>query len=214
MQKKSVLSPEKIVQTAYDFLDRDGIENISMRKLAQSLDVHVMSLYNHIKNKDELLGIMVEKVISEIYLPEEKQPWKQEMLLRAESAYKTLLKHWWATNLIVTRINTGVAALTYFDKTLGCLKSSGFTLPHADAVINAMDSYIYGFTMIEYSFPFKEQDYTDVVQEYEHFIPKSKYPNMHELSKMIENQQHDGIHNFMEGFVYILEGFEKNITKR
>lgn len=211
MEKKRVLSPEKIVQAAYEYLDRDGIESISMRKLAQTLDVHVMSLYNHIKNKDELLGIMVEKVISEIYLPEEGKPWKGEMSKRAESAYETLLKHWWATNLIVTRINTDAATFTYFDKTLACLKNGGFTLPQADFAINAMDSYIYGFTLIQYSFPFKEEQYSEVAQEYEYIIPKSKYPNMHQLSKMIEKQEYNGIHNFMEGFTFILAGLEKII---
>ena len=208
MPKKITLSPEKIIQTAYEHLDREGIEKISMRKLAQTLDVHVMSLYNHIKNKDELLGIMVEKVISEIYLPRETEPWKGEMFKRAESAYKTLMKHWWATNLIVTRIHTDRSTFTYFDRTLGCLINAGFTYPQADFAVNAMDSYIYGFTLIQYSFPFKEEEYSDAAQEYEYIIPKSKYPHMHALSKMIEKQKYDGIHNFREGFSFVLDGLE------
>ena len=209
MKKKSALSLEKIIQTTYECLDKNGVENISMRKLAELLGVQAMSLYNHIKNKDELLDLVVEKVLSEIYIPKEGKSWKNEMTKRAESAYRTLIKHWWATSLIVTRINAGTASFTYFNKTLGCLHDAGFTLPQADHAINTMDSYIYGFTLIKYNFPFKEQDYSKVVQEYEHVISRKKYPYMFTLSKMIERKDYDGEHSFQEGFNYTLSGLEK-----
>ena len=48
-----------------ELADRDGIESISMRRLAQELGIEAMSLYTHVRNKDDLLDGMVDAVIGE-----------------------------------------------------------------------------------------------------------------------------------------------------
>ena len=51
---------------AIELADRDGIETISMRKLAQELGVEAMSLYTHVRSKNDLLAGMADTVISQI----------------------------------------------------------------------------------------------------------------------------------------------------
>ena len=55
-----------MVSAAIELADRDGIESISMRKLAQELGVEAMSLYTYVRSKDDLLDGMVDTVIAMI----------------------------------------------------------------------------------------------------------------------------------------------------
>ena len=68
-RRREPLTRERIVRTAIALADDIGIETLSMRKLARELDVEAMSLYNHVKNKGDLVDAMVDDVVSEIELP-------------------------------------------------------------------------------------------------------------------------------------------------
>ena len=60
------LSKERVLRAAMVLADERGIESLSMRKLAQELGFEVMSLYNHVSNKDEILAGIVDLVAHEI----------------------------------------------------------------------------------------------------------------------------------------------------
>jgi AcrR family transcriptional regulator len=60
------LSQETIVRAALELLNRDGIENLTMRSLAAFLDTKAASLYRHIKDKQDLYDLIAEAVIAEI----------------------------------------------------------------------------------------------------------------------------------------------------
>ena len=64
-QPRPALSRERVLRTAVDLAERGGIESLSMRKLAQALDVVPMALYQHVANKDELLNALVDVVPGE-----------------------------------------------------------------------------------------------------------------------------------------------------
>src|SRR5919106_5226050 len=76
MARKRPLSRETVLQAALRLADDSGIESLSMRKLARELGVEAMSLYNHVANKDDLLGGLLELVADEIELPTEDVDWK------------------------------------------------------------------------------------------------------------------------------------------
>ncbi len=77
-----------------------------MRKLAQSLGVEAMSLYNHVANKDDLFDGMVDIVISEIAVPNlGNDGGKYTMRDRANSAHSARLQHPWVAMTILSRVN-------------------------------------------------------------------------------------------------------------
>ena len=82
VQTRTPLTRERVLLTAVDLADRDGAEPLSMRKLAEALDVVPMALYRHVANKDELLGGMVDVVIGEIDPPLEGADWKTAIRAR------------------------------------------------------------------------------------------------------------------------------------
>lgn len=76
---RAPLTRQRVVAAAVELADRNGIESISMRKLVQELNVEAMSLYPHVRNKDDLLDGMVDAVISEIPLSADGVGWKSSL---------------------------------------------------------------------------------------------------------------------------------------
>jgi len=175
-KSRSPLSRAQILRTALKIADKDGLKSLSMRKLASAVQVEAMSLYNHVKNKDDILGGIVDLVAAEIEVPKIKGDWRQNMRLRSISAHEVLLKHPWAAQLIVSRINVGPAMLRYVDATIGCLYEAGFSYAAADHAWNAIDSHVYGFTLQKMNFPIADDDYTTTAESHLELIPAEKFP--------------------------------------
>jgi AcrR family transcriptional regulator len=208
-----LLSQDSILQTAKLIVQADGLEKLSMRKLAAKLNVKAMSLYNHIQNKDHLIDLLLDDVISQITLPQQNENWQREMLKRAESAHQVFLENAWSLMPLLSRINSGPAMLRYIDRSLACLHYAGFTLPEADQILNYFDSYIYGFTLIELQFPIHTEDYQSTTEEMLPDLPRKDYPAMHQLSLILLQKSYDGKQDFVSGIQTILKGLEMKLTK-
>lgn len=208
------LTRERILQAALAFADANGIESLSMRKLAGDLGVEAMSLYNHVKNKDEIIDSVVDMVVGEIDLPHLEVDWKDAMRQRARSAHEVLLRHPWVTLALVSRASAGPAMLRYIDTTLGCLREAGFSFEEADRIWNAMDNHIYGYTLQELNFPFAEPEYANAAQEFVEQTSIDEYPYFRQLTEMIISREYDGVHNFDFGLELILDGLERFLEHR
>ena len=71
------LSRDRIVATARDLADREGLDAVTLRRLAAELDVHVTSLYNHVATRDAIVDGIVELLISEANLPGRPRNWEE-----------------------------------------------------------------------------------------------------------------------------------------
>ena len=89
-----------MLQAAVVLAARDGIESLTMRKLADELGAGAMSLYHYVANKDELLDGMVDVVFSEIEVSSDGVDWKKALRRRATPAREALLRHRWAIGLM------------------------------------------------------------------------------------------------------------------
>ena len=208
-KKSRPLSRKRILQAALKLADTEGLAALSMRKLAEGLSVQAMSLYNHVKNKEDIIDGLVELAIAEIEKPDLKLDWQIAMRNRAISAHQVLVKHPWATMAIASRVNVGEANLRYLDATISCLVEAGFSYEMADHIWNAIDSYVYGFTLQELNFPFQADEYATVAAEYVHLIPAQKYPYFNALTHHVIEGKYNGIHEFEFGLDVLLAGFEK-----
>jgi AcrR family transcriptional regulator len=206
--KRERLSRELVLQAAVSFADEHGIESLSMRRLGQELGVEAMSLYNHIKNKDDLLDAMVEIVVADIEAPKVGGDWREAMRRRANSAHDALLAHPWATMLLVSRANVGPRMLRYVEATVGCLVEAGFSYVLADRAWNAIDSHVYGFTLQELNFPFDPSEYGEVAKQFLPMLPADEFPHMRALSELVIEGKHDGLQDFSFGLEILLVGLE------
>jgi AcrR family transcriptional regulator len=202
------LTRERVLRAAIKSADDGGIDALSMRKLAQSLKVEAMSLYNHVANKGEVLDGITDIVVGEIGVPPIGSDWQAAMRQRATSAHEMLLRHPWASLLIVSRANVGPAMLRYVDATIGCLREAGFSYEMADRAWNAIDSHVYGFTLQEFNFPFDPSEYASAAKEFLPMIPVAKFPYLNALSQQVIDGTHHGVHDFEFGLQLILDGLE------
>lgn len=206
---RAPLTRDRVLHAAITLADQEGLAALTMRALANGLGVQAMSLYNHVANKDDLLDGIVDLVVSEIEVPSEADPWQVAMKRRAMSAHAVLLRHPWACGLLMSRAAVGPAKLRYVDATIGCLARAGFSLAMVDHAWNALDSFIYGFTLQQLNFPFKAEDYSSIAASYLPSLSAKQYPWMRALTYQVATGAHNGLHSLDFGLELLLEGLER-----
>lgn len=162
---RAPLSRERVLHAAVTLAARDGIESLTMRKLADELGAGAMSLYHYVPNKEELLDGMVDIVFSEIELPSVDVDWRTAMRRRAISTREVLNRHRWAVGLMESRRSPGPASLRVHDAVLGYLREAGFSIEMTIQAYSVLDAYIYGFALQEKSVPFDNAEESAAVAE-------------------------------------------------
>jgi AcrR family transcriptional regulator len=152
------LNRDRVLEAAVALAARDGIESVSMRKLAEHLGVGAMSLYHYVPNKDDLLDGMVDLVFGEIELPSPGADWKAALRRRGLATREVLNRHRWAVGLMESRTTPGPASWALHDAVLGCLREGGFSIELTIQAYSVMDAYIYGFALQEKSLPFDDAE--------------------------------------------------------
>ena len=203
------LSRERVMAEALRMVDEGGLDVLSMRNLAQALQVEAMSLYNHVQNKEHILDGLVELVVSEIEVPPTGGDWRAAMRRRALSAHAVLMRHPWATMLFVSRMNIGPNMLRYVDATIGCLRGAGFSYPMADHAWTSIDAYVYGFTLQKLNFPLGPAEYASSASQFLPMIPAAQFPHLNGMSQEVIAGRHDGLHQLDFGLELLLDGIER-----
>jgi AcrR family transcriptional regulator len=143
--RRPALTRQQVVTAAVELADRDGIESISMRRLAQALGVEAMSLYTHVRNKEDLLDAIADTVIGLIPV-EAGADWRASLREMALGARGVMLRHPWAPRVIETRDNPGPAAVAYINAELGVLREAGFSVAQTHQALHLLGSRALGFT--------------------------------------------------------------------
>jgi AcrR family transcriptional regulator len=177
------LTRQRALTTAMTIADTDGIESLTMRKLAQTLGVEAMSLYHHVANKNDILDGMVDMVFAEIDLPSHDVDWMTAMTNRGRSVRTALVRHRWAISLMESRTSPGPSTLRHHDAVIGCCRRAGFTVEMTGHAFSLIDSYIYGFVLQEVNLPFDDGD--DLGELVDSMMPPEMaeaYPHLTELT--------------------------------
>lgn len=208
-KNRRTLSREKIIDRALKLADEVGIDGLSMRKLASELGTTPMAIYNHVSNKDELIDLLLARVVGELELPEIGAPWQEAMRKRAHSMRNIILRHKWAAVLLISKISLTDEVLSDVNATIGCLIQTGFSYAQADWARNTIDSHIYGYTLQELNMPVSPAQYKDAASQYLPMVDKEKYPFMHQGAVQVIDGTYDGVIDFSFGLELILSGLEK-----
>ncbi len=149
------LTPDRVFRAAVSVADADGIAALTMRKLAQVLEVEAMSLYHHVADKDAVLNGMVDVVVGEVDArvaataapPGEPHPhWKTAVRQRILTAREVLLAHPWAPGVIESRTTMSPTVMRYYDSLVGLLRDGGLSVSLVHHAMHALGSRALGFT--------------------------------------------------------------------
>jgi AcrR family transcriptional regulator len=195
--------------------DEIGLDDLSMRRLAEALGVEAMSLYHHVPNKDAILDGMVDRVFAEIAHPDPALDWKRALHDRCASVREALLRHPWAIRVMESRAQAGPATLGHHDAVLGCLRAAGFSIPLAGHAYAVLDGFTYGFVMTELNLPFRSgEEAQAVAAKMFAQIPPGAFPHLIEFAT--ERAMKPGYSysdEFAFGLALILDGLERALAR-
>ena len=139
------LDRERIVVAALRIVDEDGIDALSLRRLAEDLHVTPMSLYWHVADKAELLELVGHAVLAEIELPERTGDWMDQLREVHRAMLVAFLRHPNTTDLLVGRARFGPGGLATFERILEILLDAGFTPEGAFDAYQSLYLFTLGF---------------------------------------------------------------------
>lgn len=132
---KTGLTPGMIARRAIALADADGLEAVTIRRLANDLGVTPMALYWHFRNKDELLDAMAAGVFEEIVpATDESAPWQQRLRAMLASLVAALRAHPAIAPLVSTRTVSTEGSLRVTEAMLDILHHGGFAPPEATQI--------------------------------------------------------------------------------
>jgi AcrR family transcriptional regulator len=151
-EERSALSREQIVDQALQLLDTEGIEALTMRKLAARLGTTAAALYWHVANRDELIELVVNELYGELELPDaETTDWREATRLFAGSVRAAVLRHRWTPSVLdhLAASNPGPNLKSVSERMLAVFENAGFALPDAERVLGTVSSYVLGMALSE-----------------------------------------------------------------
>lgn len=134
------LSRERLVRAAVQLADADGLDAVSLRKVAAALAVGPMRLYGYIATKEELLDLMVDTVYAEIRPTGDD--WRQVLRSLAEATRQAAQQHEWLADLIGGRPQLGPNTLAAGDAVLAAM--GGVDLGTVVPAVAAVNAYVVG----------------------------------------------------------------------
>jgi len=151
-RRTSSLTREAIVAAAIELADSEGLDAVSIRRVATVLGARTMSLYTYIGSKDDLLDLMADQVVGEVlvlrHLPDD---WREAITLIARREREVTLLHPWLVDLVNHRSHAvvGPNALRHLDQSVAAV--AGLKLEPQDAfrVVAAVDDYMLGYVARE-----------------------------------------------------------------
>src|SRR6478672_7155327 len=184
-EPRTPLNKERVLGAAVELADREGVDGLSMRRLAAELGVVPMALYKHVANKDELLDGMIDVIVAEIDPPRTDLDWKPAVRERILSARRMLLRHPWASRVMESRTRPTVTVMAYMDSMIAMFIAGGFSIDLVHHVMHAMGSRLMGFT---------QEMFNDQTDDEQSFQPemleqlKNVFPSIYELYLTVNHE--------------------------
>src|SRR3954470_23457844 len=144
------LTREAIVDAALTLLERDGMQGLSMRKLAQELGTGAASLYWHVGDKEELLSLMLDRIVGEAAVVEaEPENWQEQVKEMLRATRRLMLKRRDAAQISLGRIPAGPNSLPVMERTLAVLAAAGLPARVISYAADMFALYVGGFAYEE-----------------------------------------------------------------
>jgi AcrR family transcriptional regulator len=144
--RKPRFTHDDVRAAAMRIADEEGIDALSMRRLAAALDAPTMTLYYYVRTKDELLSLVHDAVMAEVVLPADEvlpEDWKEAMIVIASRTRDVLLRHPWIAN-IAGGPSVGPSSVRHFEQSLQALAGLDRPFGVKLEVLAAVDEYVFG----------------------------------------------------------------------
>ncbi|MEZ3182538.1 TetR/AcrR family transcriptional regulator [Streptomyces pimonensis] len=144
------LSRDQITAAALAVADAEGVGAVTMRRIAQHLGCGTMSLYRHVRNKDELLELMVDAAVGEEE-PRTGSPggWQEDLRALARAKRAVMLRHPWLAPLMAGRPVLGPHVVESIERSLSAVDGLGLSVDEMVRCFNTLNAFVNGFVQTE-----------------------------------------------------------------
>jgi AcrR family transcriptional regulator len=136
-------SREQITAAAIKIADAEGLEAVSMRRVARAVGAGAMSLYRYVDSKDDLIELMVDAVDGEDPVPERPSgDWRADLTGFAGRIRAALLRHPWLATIWTTRPTFGPNRLRVIEYALSCVDGLGLSIDEMLTIIMSLNGFV------------------------------------------------------------------------
>ncbi|TAU67006.1 TetR family transcriptional regulator [Rhizobium ruizarguesonis] len=201
-RREPPLSLERIVATAVDLLDAEGVDGLKMRRLADRLGSGAMSLYWHVGNKEEVFDLALDSVLEYRGPPEidASQDWRGDIVHMLEDWRASMLRHPWSASLLPRRA-LGPNILGRLELLSKTLSGAGVADADLNVAIWSLWNFVIGATITRANFDLSDDDRAAAQQRLTGL--SQHYPTI-ERSRLLLDNDWDGA--FSKGLDFLLDG--------
>ena len=214
------LSRDQIVQAAIGLIDAEGLDALTMRRLATRMGVAVMSLYWYVGSKSDLRELVTDAIFGELDLPPEPSgDWRADLRLLAISTRAVFFRHpWLATMMGGEELHAGPNFLRHVEHTFASLSRLGVPIQLMVATASAVDSYVFGSIMQRTAgprFPSDPDERQAIKDTYLRAIGMGTYPTLSGMDAAFSvwaEVDDDDDAQFLYGLDALLDGLHRRLT--
>lgn len=215
---KIPLARSQIVRAALRIVQAEGIDAVSMRRVAGEFATGPSSLYAHVANKDELLQLMFDEMCRLIPLPAQPDPatWKEQLKEIARAGYRIMLEHKDLARAALGTIPTGPNALRISEAMLGIVLSGGVPAQVASWVLDRLflyivaDAFEYSIWRDEVPNALTVEQLSSDMRAYYEQLPAEQFPHIRRYAGELVSG--DTAERFEFGLDLLIDGLDRYVT--
>jgi TetR/AcrR family tetracycline transcriptional repressor len=202
-QRQKRLDREQVVRAALALLDEVGLDELTMRRLAERLGIQAASLYRHVRDKDELLALLADEITGEIPIVEARGSWKDQLLEMGRNTRRGLLAHRDGARLLASTAPFGLKRLRHIEAVLRSLRSAGLTRRDAARTAHHLNNLVTEFVADEGRFDqqaaalgMSRRKMLADARKYFSALPKDQFPTIVEMAGDLVEDDVEGLFEF------------------
>ncbi|WP_084497663.1 TetR/AcrR family transcriptional regulator C-terminal domain-containing protein [Nocardia amamiensis] len=207
-----------VLTAALEIIDRDGVDGLSMRRLAEAVGRDPMVIYRHVPNKAAVLDGVAEVVLAQLSVDATDPDWASQLRAVARDFRRLALAHPQAVPLLVTRpLSTPLGLRPYavirpLEDILQLLTRAGFSGADALHVYRAVFGFLYGHVLNELQEIVERPEETDDVLRLGLYrLPLAEFPLLRELAPLLT--AYDGEAELERGLDILLAGLTATLLQ-
>jgi AcrR family transcriptional regulator len=213
------LDRQQVVRAAITVADREGLDALTMRRVAQQLGAGTMSLYWHVRDKDELIELMRDEVAGEHTL-QPSGDWRSDLARFARDTRAMFLRHPWLASVAFGTPPLGPNSLRQDELTMAAMSSLGVDLQTQGAIGAAVYFFVIGFVLRELAQEqvqrrtgvTREEWLASVAPYIQQQLATGRYPNLQRAITSGGDLDNDAAFEFILNF--ILDAVAARLPKR
>ena len=198
------------MKRALEVLQKEGFDGLTMRRLAERLGIKAASLYNHVRDKQELLALMADAICAEIPDVDPSRPWREQAETMALELRRVLLAHRDGARVLAESPPAGPNRFRLIEQALRALHRAGFPPAMVADATFVFNSYVVGFVLDEtLGQPADAGAMKRRLEEARRWfksLPKAQYPTLVAVADELIDSPAE--RRFAVGLRALLDGFE------